>query len=162
MKLNAVFRSFAPRTSNPVDGWVCEPWGDINCDLRWYLKDFGKGSLSLAIGWSFQFVLHIDDIKSFDSNKIDNLLKNECTQIISTFDRVDRQFEHQLKVVETGNYYFNSPYDSNFDSDQLAWFAGNQTEKFVEQIINKVEKFRKNAVLTQMLYQVNEKSRIQI
>jgi len=147
---------------NPVEGWVCEPWGDYNYDLCWYLKDFGKGSLSLAVGWTFQFLLYLEDPNNFDSNKINDLLKNEYSQILTAFDRVDRQFELQTKIVETRNYYFDSPYDSSFDNnhlDILAWFAGNQTEKFVEQIIRKVEKFRKSAELTRMLYELNEKSK---
>ena len=131
---------------NPVDMWVCEPWGDPNYDLRWYLKDFGKGSLSLAVGWRFCFVLHLEDINSFDSKKIDELLKTDYSIVFSSFDRVDRQLEHQLKVVEERNYFFNSPYDFHFDNsqvDKLAWYAGNKTEEFAEQIIKKVERCKR-------------------
>jgi hypothetical protein len=150
-------------SENPVEGWVCEPWGDINCDLRWYLKDFGIRSLSLAIGWQFHFVLHIDDIGSFDSKKIDDLLRSEYSIILSSFDRVDRQYELNLKVVEVRNYSFNCPYDTCFDNsqiDRLAWFAGNETEKFARQIIKKVERFRLNKELTKMLYELNERTKV--
>lgn len=148
---------------NRVDGWVCEPWGDPNFDLRWYLKDFGKGSLALVVGWRFQFVLFLENSSNFDSNKINDLLKTEYSQILSTFDRVDKQFDFQQKIVEVRNYIFDSPYDSNFDEnhlDQFAWYVGNQTEKFVEQIIRKVEKFRQSAELTKMLYELNDRTRI--
>lgn len=148
---------------NPVEGWICEPWGDPAFDLRWYLKDFGKNSLSLAVGWTFHFVLHVEDVNTYDTKKIDEFLKTDYSKIIAAFDRVDRLFEHQLKVVEVRNYFFNSPYDGNFDNsqlDKLAWFAGNETEKFAEQIIKKVERFRKDEILTKMLYEVNEKAKI--
>jgi hypothetical protein len=151
--------------ANPVEGWVCEPWGDQLYDIRWYLKDFGKNSIALAIGWRFNFVLHIEDINAFDTKKIDDLLRSDYSIILSSFDRVDRQFENQLKVVEVRNYSFNSPYDTNFEDsqlDKLSWFAGNKTESFVEQIIKKVERFRQDKDLTKMLYDLNAQTKIQI
>jgi hypothetical protein len=150
--------------ANPIEGWVCEPWGDTKYDLRWYLKDFGKGSLSLAIGWTFNFLLHIEDVNGFDTKKIDDLLRSNYSILLSAFDRIDRQFENQLKVVEVRNYSFNSPYDTNFDDsqlDKLAWFAGNDTENFAKQIIKKVERFRQDKDLTKMLYDLNTETKIQ-
>lgn len=148
---------------NPVDGWVCEPWGNPNFDIRWYLKDFGKSSLALAVGWTFHFVLHLEDLTNFDGNKINDLLRTDYSKFLSAFDRVDRQFEPQLKIVEVRNYSFDSPHDANFDDnnlDKLAWFVGNKTQIFTEQLIRKVEKFRQSAELTKMLYELNEKSRL--
>ena len=66
--------------------------------------------------------------------------------------------------MECRNYVFGSPYDYNFDNshvDKLAWFAGNETQNFAEQIIKKVEKFRKDANLTRLLYEVNNKAKMQ-
>jgi hypothetical protein len=146
---------------NPVDGWVCESWGNTLYDVRWYLKDFGKSSLSLAIGWMFEFHMHIEDITAFDTMKINDLLRGEYSLLLSAFDRIDRSFENNTKAMEYRNYSFGSPYDSNFDNahlDRLAWFAGNHTDEFVSQIIKKVEQFRQNSELTKMLYEVNQKS----
>jgi hypothetical protein len=145
---------------NAVEGWICEPWGDPNFDMKWYLQDFGKESLALAIGWKFQFVLFLGNQNKFDTYKIDELLKGKYSPIISAFDRVDRQFEPQFKIVESGNYIFDSPYDGHFDENTLSWYAGNQTEKFVKQIIDKVERFRKDERLTNMLYEINQLSMI--
>jgi hypothetical protein len=158
---------------NLVEGWVCEPWNDPNYDMQWYLKDFGKDSLSLRIGWNFHFVLYLEDTNSFDTEKIDELLKTDYSIILSSFDRVDKQFDqydkqydyHRFKIVEVRNYAFNSPYDSNFDNsqlDKLAWYAGNETNKFADQIIRKVERFRKDQKLTRMLYELNDKAKIKI
>lgn len=150
---------------NPVSGWLCESWGDPNFDLRWYLKDFGKGSLALAIGWRFEFHLHLEDTIAFDTNRVTELLKAEYSILLSAFERVDRMYERNTKAMECRNYGFGSPYDFNFDNsqlDKLAWFAGNETEKFAEQIIKKVEKFRRNEQLTKMIYELNDKCRIKI
>lgn len=148
---------------NPVEGWVCEPWGNPSYDLRWYLKDFGKGSLALAIGWTFHFLLNLGDTTLFDTNKINELLKTDYSILLAAFDRVDRQLENDNKAVEVRNYSFGSPYDSNFDDsqlDKLAWYAGNQTQIFADQIIRKVERFRRDENLTKMLYQLNEQAKI--
>lgn len=148
---------------NPVDGWVCEPWGDTNYDLRWYLKDFGKKSLALALGWRFEFHLHLEDTEKFDSKKIDELLKSEYALVLSAFDRIDRQFETTTKAMEFRNYSFDCPLDYNFDNaqiDKFAWYAGNHTESLVEQIIRKVERFRRDEQISKMLYEINEKSKI--
>lgn len=150
---------------NPVEGWICEPWANYDYDVRWYLKDFGKQSLGLALGWTFEFHLHLEDVVGFDALKMNELLKTDYSLLLATFDRVDRQFETHTKAMEWRNYSFGSPYDSYFDNnhlDHLSWYAGNETQKFVDQIISKVESFRKNQVITQMLYEVNEKSRKQI
>ncbi|HTF28962.1 MAG TPA: hypothetical protein VK625_08965, partial [Flavitalea sp.] len=137
--------------ANPVHGWVCEPWGNQLYDIRWYLKDFGKDSLALAIGWTFEFHLHLQDTMAFDTDKINELLKTDHSMLFASFDRVDRQFEENTKAMESRNYEFGTPYDSNFDNsqiDKLSWFAGNETEEFVQQIIRKVERFRKDENLT--------------
>jgi hypothetical protein len=147
---------------HPVKGWVCEPWGDAQCDLRWYLSNFGRKSLALAIAWRFEFHLHLEDLSGFDTNKMNELLKTEYSFLLAAFDRVDRQFEPNTKAMESRNYAFGSPYDFHFDNsqvDKLAWFAGNRTEEFAAQIIKKVERFRKDEHLTRMLYEVNERGR---
>lgn len=151
--------------SNPVEGWACEPWGNQLYDIRWYLKEFGKSSLALAVGWTFEFHLHIEDTTKFDTEKINDLLKGEYSLLLSAFDRVDRQFELNTKAMEYRNYSFGSPYDSYFDNsqlDNLAWFAGNKTECFVDQIIKKVNRFRKDQNLTNLLYELNKQTKRQI
>ena len=151
--------------SNPVEGWVCEPWGNQNYDLRWYLADFGKNSLGLAVGWTFEFHLRLEDPIGFDSQKIDELLKADYSMLLSAFDRIDRQFETHTKAMEVRNYTFGSQYDFNFDNssiDKMAWFAGNKTDDFVAQIIKKVERFRQDKALTRMLYDLNSKAKIEV
>lgn len=148
---------------NQADGWVCEPWGDQTYDMRWYLKDFGKNSLGLGVGWRYDFVLTLEDPNRFDIEKMYSYLKSpESGKLLAAFERIDSFLPDQRRaIVETGNYSFDSPFDGNFKDakHQLAWYAGNQTENFVRQIVNKVEKFRKNKEVTDLLYQINEKSK---
>jgi hypothetical protein len=145
---------------NPSEDWICEPSGNTDFDMRWYLRDFEKGSLALTIGWLFKFVLHVENVTKFDSKKIDDLLKTDYSFILTGFDRIDRQFEHTVKILEDRNYVFGSPYDHHFNDAQLAWFAGNRTQDLVNQIIVKVERFTKDKEMTRMLYEVNQKAKI--
>ncbi len=148
---------------NPVEGWVCESWGSPNYDMRWYLTDFGKNSLAIGIGWSFDFVLTLEDFEKFDSDRMNILMKQpEYAKILAAFGRIDYQFtEARRKVIESGNYSFGCAYDNNFEGFkyQLAWYAGNRTNDFVQQIINKVEKFRRNEEVTRQLYQLNHNAK---
>jgi hypothetical protein len=149
---------------NPVEGWVCESWGNPDFDLRWYLTDFGKNSLGIGIAWTFDFVLTLEDAEKFDSVKIEQLLKTpEYSKILTAFERIDYQFtEVRRKIIETGNYQFGSPYDYNFKDPNktiLSWYAGNRTNEFVDQIIKKVERFRKDTEVTRLLRQLNELSK---
>lgn len=145
---------------NPVEGWDFEPWGDVRYDLRWFLKDFGKSSVALGVGWRFNFVMTLEDTTGFDNEKVNQLLSSsEYAKLVLAFERTDIQFEQRRKFAEVGNYYFNSPNDSNFTEYQLAWYAGNNTDEFVKQIAAKVDRFRKDAEVTRLLHQLNEQSR---
>lgn len=149
--------------ANPVEGWACEPWGNHLYDVRWYLPEYGKNSLGLAIGWTFEFHLRLEDPAGFDSEKMTQLLKTDYSMLLSGFNRIDRQFEHHSKAIETRNYAFGSPYDFNFDNaqlDKLSWYAGNKTDDFVRQIIEKVERFRQNKEFTRMLRELHERTKI--
>ena len=156
MKNNLVYTAFKKLkqelmhyfNANPVDKWICEPWGDTNVDLSWYLKDFGINSLALRVGWRFEFHLQLNDTENYNSEKINNLLKtSEFSPLLAAFENApDRQFENQTKAMEYRHYSFGSPYDNNFDNshvDHLSWYAFYETKKFAEQIIRKVERVQK-------------------
>lgn len=91
------------------------------------------------------------------------LLRTEYSILLFGFERIDRQSESQSKAIETRNYTFGSPHDYNFDNsqlDKLSWYAGNRTDEFVNQIITKIERFRKNKDFTRMLHELHEKTRL--
>jgi len=149
---------------NQIKGWICEPWGDKNVDLRWYLEEFGINSLGLTLAWRFEFHLYLNDTTKFDTKKMNDLLKtSEFSALTSAFNRIpDKMYEDQTKAMEYRNYSFGSPFDEYFDNyhvDHLSWYAMNKTEDFANQIIQKVEKFR-SPELTEMLYKLNKECQI--
>lgn len=153
---------------NLSERWGCESWWYSPYDMRWYLKGFGKNSLALATCWTYTFCLHLEDVSTFNSELVTNLLKDpEYKEILLAFDRIDEPPQDQkFKALELRNYHFSdvgddSPYNGCFDGvsiADLAWYAGNQTDEFVRQIISKVERFTTDKKVTDLLYELNDKA----
>jgi hypothetical protein len=140
-------------TIDVVSGWAFNSWGI--CDMHWYLSKFGDKSIRLHMGWGLELSLIVDG-DFFDLLKVNELIKNEkYSVILSAFSRIDRTYEGNRIAIEARNYIFNSPYDSRFDWDRLAWFAGNKTELFINQIADKVNRFRKDSNITNLLNELN-------
>jgi len=154
---------------NLSDRWGCESCGNSGYDMRWYLKGFGKNSLALATWWTYTFCLHLEDVSTFNSELVTNRLKDpEYEEILLAFDRIDQPPPDQkFKVLEIRNYHFSDagddcPYNGCFDGvsiADLAWYAGNQTDEFVRQIISKVERFTNDQKVTDLLYKLNQEAK---
>lgn len=52
-----------------------------------------------------------------------------------------------IKVKQAGKWYFDSPYDGDMPYQRLCWYAGNATKKYIDQIAEKVEKFRERSIV---------------
>ncbi len=142
--------------NKPSEKWFCEPWGDKNIDLKWYLKDFGINSLSIAIGWRFELHLRLDDLETFDTEKISELLKtSKYGKILTAFDRIDRQFEPNMKAMEYRNYNFGSVNDGNLFPTELSWYIANRTDDFLSQLTTKIDRFISNEEITDLIYEIN-------
>ena len=92
----------------------------------------------------------------FDSIKATTLLNTEKYSPLLSVLRPDTIFENDWKIFEIGNFSFGSVNDGHFESDKLGWYVGNETKVFVEQIVEKVDRIRKNLELTQLLREMNE------
>lgn len=138
--------------NDSVEGWSYVNWNIW--DYRWFLEDFGKESLCL---WMFsnRIGLWLNG-NLFDSKKATTLLSTEKYAPLLSVLRPDNIFDNDWKVFEVGNFSFDTVNDGHFESDKLAWYAGNETEKYVEQVVEKVNRIRKNSELTQLLREINE------
>jgi len=139
--------------NNTVENWSFENWN--TWDYKWFLKDYGKQSLCI---WMYgnRIQLWLDG-NCFDSTKATELLNTERYSSLLSVIRPDELFQNDFKLVEYGNFYFDSLNDGNFTDEKLAWYAGNKTEEFVNQIAEKVNRIRKNPELTELLRELNEK-----
>jgi hypothetical protein len=121
------------------------------------LNYFKSDSLSITFAWNCQLVLYLENQTRFNSNLITQELQNpEFTPISLAFDRIDRRYEPQCKLLECRNFQFDSPSDGDVSEHMLPWYAGNKTKEFADQIIKKVERFTQNDEVTKLIYKLNE------
>lgn len=147
------------RTSLPPEWKLDTHFGNPN-DTRVYLAEFGPKSLALVYGGQYQFQLALDDQQSFNGEKINQLLDSpKFSPVLDCFDRIDRSFEPWYKAMCSQNFSFGSPHDGRIPPDELAWYAGNRTEEFVDQAMAQLERFTKSQEITRLLVELNREGR---
>jgi hypothetical protein len=155
-KLNTVLlRKFL--VEDAVPGWTCHQTNNI--DFHIYLTEFKAYPIFLCIGWYYKLQLMVLSDK-LDGNLVSELLQTEkYSPLLAGFSRIDGINDRERKVIESRNYTFGSPYDGNFSDsigiDSLSWFAGNRTEEMAEQVMERVNRFRKSEELTALLRELN-------
>jgi len=145
---------------------VVEKWGYISrniWDYRWFIKDFGHESLCLL--FNSQFLNLYANRNIFDIKKITSMLQEKrYIPIISAFERHDEinGEDSEYKIIEKGNFIFNEndSNDGHYNLDQIAWYAKNKTTEFVEQIKNKINKFRMDKNITELLIEINTECKL--
>jgi len=142
---------------NLVDGWdftSSEAW-----EFKWFLKEYGEKSLCLRCSdWNGKYSLLLwADPNLYDTKKIDELLdETKYMPIASAFERKDEiPPDSNVIIAEKGNYYFGDEMDGDFGITRLAWYAHYKPDEFISQIINKIDKFRKNNEVTDLLKELN-------
>ena len=137
------------RNSNP--DWNIYIWN--NCDIMWYIK--GESTKSLAIHFVCDYLRVFQNYGDLDIDKVNELLKNPKFEAIKNcFDRIDGSNDGTI-AWEHRNYSFGTIYDGKFpDVKTLSWYAGNETEKFADQLIAKVRKFQ-TPEITELFKEIN-------
>ena len=144
---------------------VVENWGYISrniWDYRWYIKEFDYESFCLLFN---NHSFHLWANRNFyDIKKLSHFLSEKrFIPIISSFDRTNdiNDENNEFKIVEKGNFAFGDASDGKYgDIDQLAWYARFRTKEFVEQIRKKVDRFRKNEEVTNLLIEINRECKL--
>jgi hypothetical protein len=79
-------------------------------------------------------------------------------EIISQDEEIFRNPEEKYGYIidEKSNFAFGDENDGNIDYDTLAWYAHYRTADFVYQILRKVDRFRKDEHITELLHKINE------
>lgn len=144
-------------TDESIDGWSFKSWG--NWTMKWYQTKHGEDSIAIWFEdgqislWCDSKIFRIEDIHK-------KLKTEEFKPLFDSFSRIDNSFEEGYLVKEIRNFSFNSPFDTKFDVDRLSWFAGNETENFLNQIVEKVNKFRKDEKINSLLDELNSSTKI--
>ncbi len=142
-------------TDEHVDGWAFKAWG--LWDMRWYQEKHGEKSISIVLSWWGQIALWCDSSR-YNMSELERQLNNETFAPLKTcFTRLDGFNNENCLLYECRNYSFeNSPYNTKFDLERLAWYAGNNTELFLSQIVEKVNRFRKDEQMNLLIDKLNE------
>jgi len=128
-----------------------------NWDIMWYIK--GETNKTICVhfwGDCFRVFYGYGDL---DIDKVNELLKDSKFDAIkSCIDRIDGS-DSQTICWEDRNFRFETPYDTCFpDHRTLSWYAGNETEKFANQLIAKVRKFQ-TPEITALFKEINKNCR---
>ena len=135
-----------------------------NNEVRLYLTEFGRDGLDIRISWNFELHLHLSETATeYNSDKINTLLKEErFSSILAAFSKTDvsKHYGSHSKYMQSPDYKFESPDDGNFPIETLAWYAGNRTEEFVKQCIDKIERFTLNPDVTTAMEKLHHEATI--
>jgi len=147
---------------NVIEGWSYISSG--NMEFRWFLKGFDETSLHLIFrDWNEKYSLLLwADPKYYDTKEIDRLLEQEeYLPIIFAFKRRDSiPSNSNVKVAEKGNFSFgDDPMNGDFEVTRLAWYANYKTDEFLSQIITKIDRFRKDKEVTDLLRKINNSTK---
>lgn len=139
--------------------WSCEPFWVSNVDTRWFLREFGPDSLEICYVDSYRLDLRLNnDVNRYDQETIKRLLKTdpEYGLIYSSFDRIDLQFDYGSLLIEYRDYVLSENNNAFLEKVELAWYASHQTEEFVRQKIEKIQKFTSSPKITSLFRKLNQ------
>ncbi|MCT4698217.1 hypothetical protein [Tenacibaculum haliotis] len=140
---------------NSIIDWDIHIWN--HWDIMWFIK--GENNRSLAIHYWGKTLRVFCDYGDLDLGKVNELLKKPKFDVIKNcFDRIDGSNDKSI-AWEDGNFSFETTFDGNFsDYRTLAWYAGNRTEDYANQLIKKVRKFQTTEI-TELFKEINNTCR---
>jgi hypothetical protein len=137
---------------NPINEWSFLNWGQDNWDYKWFLTNCTENSLGIwmngvQVGFYYQGVKRVQALELFNSSKYSDLKK--CF-------RPDYENGSILFYYEHGNFIFDSINDENFDLDSIAGYLLNEPEKYMNQVVEKVDNVRRNPEFLNLLKELNQ------
>lgn len=135
--------------------WDFYAWN--SWDMRWFVKG-AKNDSFVVHYWGK--TLRVCGYNGINQGLLRDLLKESKFDIIRcAFDRIDG-IDDKTFVREEGNFNFGVMSDGNFSNvEELAWYAGNQTISYADQLIAKVRKFQTPEIL-ELFKEINERCRV--
>ncbi|WP_435524677.1 hypothetical protein [Chryseobacterium indoltheticum] len=110
------------------------------------LKGYSEKSLAIHF-WGDGFRI-FSDYGDLDPEKVNELVKHpRFDSIRNAFSRIDSS-NNETIALEIRNFSFGTSFDENFpNSRSLSWFAGNKTNEFADQLIEKVRKLQTKEIV---------------
>lgn len=123
------------------------------CDVRWYLISPSSIRMNFWLSWdgNFHFVIPIENGPRAEVVKeIFGQIKYDSIRYVWGTD-VQTNINFEIKLRQEGKWLFGCDYDNDLKYDRLVWFFGNETEKFIQQIKDKVEAFQCSEIVELLL-----------
>lgn len=144
--------------NSPKTGWAYTKWN--SWDHKWYLEEFGDDSIGIWM-WGGQIGLSnycSRGVRDFERAS-EIISSSKYSELLAVF-RADFINNNDFLILEKGNFKFGEECDFSPEPgtsyEQLSWYAGNETEEFVRQIAEKVNKIRNDEHLTSLLRELNQ------
>lgn len=137
---------------DPHSEWEVYKWNDW--DIEWYVKGYPSSSLYIHLwGQAFRVVAG----NYLDAAKVATLTAEPRFDAIrKAFDRIDGTSATEL-AFERKNFSFGAPEDGSFEDVRLlAWYAGNRTCEFADQVMRKVDRLR-TPEITALFREINDR-----
>lgn len=114
-------------------------------DIRWFLPGYDKNSCSIVLE-GHEFYLWINN-EIYDYKKVMELVSTKKFQPLrDAFQRLDKATSGYI-FRETGNWHFKDGLNNgSYESSDLAWYFGNRTDEFIEQLVKKIDRFNNDNV----------------
>ncbi|ATA93256.1 hypothetical protein ACIRNY_01740 [Capnocytophaga canimorsus] len=125
--------------------------------LIWYLSDAEQGKSSTSIYFDGQYIC-VYFYSGIDHQKAQELVKNV------KFDKILNCFDNPEKG--SGQYFLWENFKLKIDGeeiselDKLAWYAGNKTEEFANQLLEKIQKLQ-TVEITELFEEINKECKAQ-
>jgi len=140
-------------TGNP--DWDIKIWNFI--EIKWFMR--GENESSLLIYFRADGLRIYFNNNYLDVDKVNDLIKDQRFNIIKTCLEFDGSDSNTICWEERRFYFGNDTYKGKFRDDRtLAWYAGNRTKEFADQVIEKVRKIQIPEI-TALFKEINEKCR---
>lgn len=141
----------------PIPGWNMCAWDGSERDTWWYLDSFGANSIGIGFGWRYVLCFGHFNYRTDYNHKLGEMLNNLKYKRIREAFRGDYKSPGDYNFVFSQAKYFpfNGSEPKEVDDDVLAWYAGKNTENFVNQALEKVRAFQSSEV-TQLFTELNQ------
>jgi hypothetical protein len=139
-----------------------ELWGVIKIDnwgVSWYLNEFNWNSVVIHswAGYNVRIWLRVSEDKR--KNIYELLNTDKFIPLFSCFDKIRTRniFPNEFPIEGHISFDFQSNFEGDWTRNALkfSWYAGNETEKVANQILNKINRFR-TPEITELLIELNK------
>ena len=149
------------KTVSTVDKWGYSATNLF--DYRWYINELGTDSFGLYAGnvWNKFSIGFWAPQNKYDIKKLSELLQESKygEPIKEKFNRLDYIGNESTEWKYVEHIVFEGSNENEvYDLERLGWYANYKTPELVSQVISKIDVFRKDSEIKDILLELNKKT----